>query len=115
VVPQTIIRWANDGTLACTRTAGGHRRFRKSDVAALRARLYGPDRDPDAGAVSQALAAPAPSALSQLHPDLVTELARFLALEAGWSPEDLDGFGGDPDFTAEVQAAMADLLAGGER
>ena len=115
VVPQTIIRWANDGTLPCTRTAGGHRRFRESDVAALRVRLYGPDRDPEAGAVSQALAAPAPSALSQLHPDLVTELARFLALEAGWAPEGLDGFGGDPDFTAEVQAAMADLLAGGER
>jgi hypothetical protein len=56
-----------------------------------------------------------PSALSQLHPDLVTELAWFLARAAGWSPEDLDGFGGDPEFTAEVQAAMADLLAGGTR
>jgi hypothetical protein len=57
----------------------------------------------------------APSALSQLHPDLVTELARFFALEADWAPEDLEGFGGDPDFTAEVQAAMAGLLAGGEQ
>ena len=32
VVPQTVIRWANDGTLECTRTAGGHRRFREPDV-----------------------------------------------------------------------------------
>jgi len=56
VVPQTVIRWANDGTLECTRTAGGHRRFRGADVRALRARLYGEDRDPDGGIVAQALA-----------------------------------------------------------
>ena len=43
-------------------------------------------------------------------PDLVTELAWFLARAAGWTPEDLDGFDGDPEFTAEVQAAMAGLL-----
>jgi hypothetical protein len=57
----------------------------------------------------------APSPLSQLHPDLVTELAWFLARAAGWSPGDLDGLDGDPEFTAEVQAAMADLIAGGAR
>lgn len=57
----------------------------------------------------------APSPLSQLHPDLVTELAWFLARAAGWTPGDFDGLDGDPEFTAEVQAAMADLLAGGGR
>lgn len=56
VVPQTVIRWANDGTLECARTAGGHRRFREPDVRALRARLYGQDRNPDAGIVAAALA-----------------------------------------------------------
>jgi hypothetical protein len=66
--------------------------------------------------VSQALAAPAPSALSQLHPDLVTEVARFFALEAGWTAEDLKGLGGDPEFTAEVMAAMRALqVPGGAR
>lgn len=45
----------------------------------------------------------------------VTELAWFLARAAGWSPGDLDGLDGDPEFTAEVQAAMADLIAGGAR
>ena len=58
----------------------------------------------------------APSRLSQLHPDLATETARFFALEAGWSPEDLEMFDGDPEFTAEVQAEMRALRAlGGAR
>jgi hypothetical protein len=57
--------------------------------------------------------APAPSPLSQLHPDLATETARFLALEAGWSPDDLEMFDGDPEFTAEVQAEMRALQAPG--
>lgn len=41
VVPQTIARWADDGTLPCHRTPGGHRRFRRADVLALRSRIYG--------------------------------------------------------------------------
>ena len=79
--------------------------------------------DPDAGTlretrtrtVSQALVAPAPSPLSRLHPDLATELASFLVY-AGWAPGDLEAFGGDPEFTAEVVAAMRALQAlGGAR
>ena len=30
VTPSTIKRWADEGRLQCERTAGGHRRFRKS-------------------------------------------------------------------------------------
>ena len=56
VVPRTIARWANDGTLECTRTAGGHRRFREADVRALRTRMYGATSTPDPEIVSQALA-----------------------------------------------------------
>jgi hypothetical protein len=55
----------------------------------------------------------APSPLSQLHPDLATETARFFALEAGWTPEDLDGLDGDPEFTAQVMAEMRALHAPG--
>jgi len=31
----SIKRWADEGTLPCVRTAGGHRRFRRNDVLAL--------------------------------------------------------------------------------
>lgn len=30
--PSTLRRWADAGTIPCTRTPGGHRRFRRSDV-----------------------------------------------------------------------------------
>jgi hypothetical protein len=76
--------------------------------------------DPDAGTlretrmrtVSQALVAPAPSPLTRLHPGHATELASFLVF-ADWAPEDLEAFGGDPEFTSEVQAAMRALQAAG--
>ena len=47
----------------------------------------------------------APSPLSQLHPGHAGELARFLALEAGWTAGDLGLLDGDEAFTAEVKAA----------
>jgi len=43
VVAQTVVRWADLGYLECTRTLGGHRRFKESVVQALRDRLYGPE------------------------------------------------------------------------
>jgi len=44
VVPQTVARWANGGALPCSRTPGGHRRFRSSVIQSLRARLHGGER-----------------------------------------------------------------------
>jgi excisionase family DNA binding protein len=41
VAPQTVARWADDEVLECSRTPGGHRRFRTTVVQALRARLAG--------------------------------------------------------------------------
>lgn len=35
VDPKTVRRWANAGRLPCSRTVGGHRRFRREDVMAL--------------------------------------------------------------------------------
>jgi excisionase family DNA binding protein len=35
VDPKTVGRWAIEGLLPSTRTPGGHRRFRRSDVDAL--------------------------------------------------------------------------------
>ena len=35
VGPTAIKRWADDGRLQCVRTAGGHRRFRRSELEAL--------------------------------------------------------------------------------
>lgn len=32
---KTIARWADEGKLSSTRTLGGHRRFRKSEVERL--------------------------------------------------------------------------------
>jgi hypothetical protein len=50
----------------------------------------------------------APSPLSRLHPGHATGLAEFLVF-ADWPPEMLDDFGGDPEFTSEVQAEMRRL------
>jgi excisionase family DNA binding protein len=36
---RTVTRWVDAGRLAATRTAGGHRRIRLSDVEALAAHL----------------------------------------------------------------------------
>jgi excisionase family DNA binding protein len=41
VAPQTVARWADDQVLECSRTPGGHRRFRTTVVLALRAQLAG--------------------------------------------------------------------------
>jgi len=35
VTPDTVARWAESGRLTATRTPGGHRRYRRSDVDAL--------------------------------------------------------------------------------
>lgn len=36
VDPKTVTRWAKSGKLSAVRTLGGHRRFRASEVEALR-------------------------------------------------------------------------------
>lgn len=36
VDPKTVTRWAKAGRLTSIRTLGGHRRFRESEVRALR-------------------------------------------------------------------------------
>lgn len=41
VTPRTVVRWAKDGRLASVRTLGGHRRFRRADVAELYEDLMG--------------------------------------------------------------------------
>jgi hypothetical protein len=53
------------------------------------------------------------SALSQVAPGLASQTARFLTLEAGWTPEMLDCYAGDLAFTAEVQAEMRRATATG--
>lgn len=32
---STLVRWQNEGKLPATKTLGGHRRFRRSDIEAL--------------------------------------------------------------------------------
>jgi len=39
VTPRVVIYWADSGKLHAIRTAGGHRRYRESEVRALFARL----------------------------------------------------------------------------
>jgi len=38
---RTVLNWARKGKINSQRTAGGHRRYRESDVAALVAELSG--------------------------------------------------------------------------
>ena len=35
VDPKTVTRWAKAGKLSCTRTLGGHRRFKRKEVMFL--------------------------------------------------------------------------------
>jgi excisionase family DNA binding protein len=44
VDPKTVTRWAAAGRVSSIRTAGGHRRFRESEVRAL---LEGDDQNVD--------------------------------------------------------------------
>jgi excisionase family DNA binding protein len=45
VEPKTVTRWAKAGMLSSIRTLGGHRRYRESEVTALRAGF--PQQRPD--------------------------------------------------------------------
>ena len=42
VDPKTVTRWASSGLIGSIRTAGGHRRFRESEIRALLAELTMP-------------------------------------------------------------------------
>lgn len=44
VDPKTVSRWARKGKIPSTRTPGGHRRFRRSDVQALMVKDWGQDQ-----------------------------------------------------------------------
>lgn len=46
VDPRTVTRWAKAGRVKSTRTPGGHRRFRESEIRAL-LEGDGPDVDQD--------------------------------------------------------------------
>ena len=45
VSPKTVSRWADRGLLPCIVTLGGHRRFRRRAVEAIRRDIYG-EADP---------------------------------------------------------------------
>ncbi len=55
----------------------------------------------------------APSPLSSASPGPGRADGPVPRVKAGWTPEDLEACGGDPEFTAEVQAAMRALRATG--
>lgn len=40
VSPKTIARWADQGLVPCIVTLGGHRRFRRKDVAEIARRMH---------------------------------------------------------------------------
>jgi excisionase family DNA binding protein len=69
VSPQTVVNWANEGGLRCTRTPGGHRRFLRTDVAAF-ARDTG-------RAVPSAFFGPSPRKVLIVEP--AAELARTMS------------------------------------
>lgn len=46
VDPKTVSRWATAGKIPFTRTLGGHRRFRRSDVQALLSTQHAQGQDP---------------------------------------------------------------------
>jgi excisionase family DNA binding protein len=46
VSPKTVVRWARAGYIPCIVTLGGHRRFQRTDVEALAARMAGTPEKP---------------------------------------------------------------------
>jgi hypothetical protein len=56
VDPRTVTRWANGGLLTVARTPGGHRRFYKVEVDALRAALENTPGDARPGVLLRRLA-----------------------------------------------------------
>lgn len=47
VDPKTVTRWTKAGKLTCIRTLGGHRRYHRTEVEALRRAQFEPaDRRP---------------------------------------------------------------------
>ena len=56
VHPKTVSRWASAGKIPSTRTPGGHRRFRHSDVEALLPKGQAQDSDVGRATVDQAVA-----------------------------------------------------------
>jgi len=69
VTPSTIKRWADEGRLTCERTAGGHRRFRKSTLVAFIKDQQFKGRDADAVQkwVSELVTGSHYSAVSELY------------------------------------------------
>ncbi len=63
VGPTSVKRWADDGRLACVRTAGGHRRFEPEVVRAFGRSVDGPSSEVDA--LVDLLAARTPTATVQ--------------------------------------------------
>jgi excisionase family DNA binding protein len=49
VDPKTVTRWADAGKLTSTRTPGGHRRYKESEVRAL---LRGEPQEPPASSAA---------------------------------------------------------------
>lgn len=47
VDPRTVARWAKSGKVTAVRTLGGHRRFYRSEVLALRQKLIPEQRNRD--------------------------------------------------------------------
>ena len=53
VSPKTVSRWADRGLIPCITTLGGHRRFLRSTVEAIRREMYGEARRPAGDAEAQ--------------------------------------------------------------
>lgn len=49
VDPRTVTRWANQGRISSFRTPGGHRRFLREEVEALRKKTSLAARQEDSG------------------------------------------------------------------
>ena len=63
----SVKRWADEGTLPCVKTAGGHRRFRRSDVMALLRRGDAPAEPPSGDDILHQLARMSSAELDSLE------------------------------------------------
>lgn len=106
VDPKTITRWAKKGWLTSTRTLGGHRRYKKSEVMALLNNPSESGSDPLRAPLRtlwpSGVTGAAATLRNRLQETGVTTVGRLTAL----SPDDLKSMGLRPPQVDEVRLVL---------
>ncbi|MDQ1743740.1 MAG: hypothetical protein QOE23_2079 [Pseudonocardiales bacterium] len=114
VDPKTVSRWASKGKIASTRTPGGHRRFRSSDVQALMFEVLNGTQESWATPVTRDTGYGAADAVVAEAVAIVVELQAQAALEAVLETAGAVAAAAERVTSAAVKARRARAFAAAE-